>query len=129
MTSPLEQASALLDGTLRVGTHSVRAAAWIVRSALEDVVVQLVETKGLRTGNASMRTLLGCVEVLYEKEDNRLAFDAQYAWDTLSRAAHQHAYELSPTHGEVAALAELVRVLDSHLSAPTMPSSFQSQSG
>lgn len=108
MNSALTQARRLLDGTLKVPVHSVRAAAWLTRAALEDAVAELVRVKGCDPGRANMRTLLGCVEVLYETDTPQLAAQAQYAWDALSQAAHHHAYELAPTHAEVSALTELV---------------------
>ena len=112
MTTPLEQAQQLLAGTLEVKVHSVRAAAWITRSALEDILVNLVRVKGLEAGRASTRTLLGCVEVLYSDDSTPVGARAQYAWDGLTRAAHHHAYELSPTHAEVQALLDVVKRLD-----------------
>lgn len=108
MSSPLDQATALLNGTLPVGLHSARAAAWVTRAALEDTLRELIRAKRLDPGGASSRTLLGCVEVLYQSEAPHLAGAAQYAWDSLSRASHHHAYELAPTHTEVRALTALV---------------------
>ncbi len=112
MTAPLDQAAELLDGRLQAKTHSVRAAAWITRSALEDILAGLVRLKGLDPGHASTRTLLGCVEVLYSDDTTPVGSQAQYAWDGLTRAAHHHAYELSPTHAEVQALIDIVKRLD-----------------
>ncbi|MHB1009658.1 MAG: hypothetical protein ACYC1E_10570 [Propionibacteriaceae bacterium] len=112
MTAPLDQASDLLDGKLQAKVHSVRAAAWITRSALEDVLASLVRLKGLEPGHASTRTLLGCVEVLYSDDTTSVGAQAQYAWDGLTRAAHHHAYELAPTHAEVQALVDIVKRLD-----------------
>ena len=112
MTSPLDQAAALLDGRLQARVHSVRAAAWLTRSALEDLLADLVRAKGLGTGRAQARSILGCIEVLYATEAPELAAQAQYAWDRLSEACHYHAYELSPTHAEVQALVDLVSEID-----------------
>lgn len=112
MTAALDQAAALLDRTIPVRVHSVRASAWVTRSALEEILRGLVGAKGLQPGHANTRTLLGCIEVLYQEDAPHLAAKAQYAWDALTQASHHHSYELSPTYGEVAALADLVRELD-----------------
>lgn len=112
MTSPLDQAAALLDGRMQARVHSVRAAAWVTRSALEDLLTGLVRAKGLDTGRAQTRSILGCIEVLYATEAPDLAAQAQYAWERLSDACHYHAYELSPTHAEIKALADLVSQID-----------------
>lgn len=112
MTALLDQAADLLDGKLQAKAHSVRAAAWITRAALEDVLARLVRLKGLDPGHATTRTLLGCVEVLYSEETTPVGAQSQYAWDGLTRAAHHHAYELAPTHSEVHALVAIVKNLD-----------------
>lgn len=114
MTSPLDQATALLDGTLPVKVHSVRAAAWVTRSALEEILDRLIRAKGFEPGDANTRTLLGCIEVLYEDEAPNVASHAQYAWDALTQASHHHAYELAPTHAEVSALTDIVKELASY---------------
>lgn len=111
MNAPLEQATALLNGTLRVRVHSVRAAAWVTRAALEDVLRGLILAKGFEPGRANTRTLIGCIEVLYQEDGPHIAGASQYAWDSLSQAAHHHAYELAPTHAEVSALTQLVKGL------------------
>ena len=119
MTSALDQASALLDGSLSVRVHSVRAAAWVTRSALEEILGELVRAKGFEPGQANTRTLLGCIEVLYQEDAPQLASAAQYAWDSLSQASHHHAYELAPTHAEVSALTDLVKSLASYATSPS----------
>ena len=122
MTAPLDQAAALLDGTIQVRVHSVRAAGWVTRSALEEILGELVRAKGLEPGRASTRTLLGCIEVLYQDDAPQLASEAQYAWDALTQASHHHAYELSPTYSEIAALTQLVRKLEAHTPDPDLSS-------
>lgn len=107
----LDQADALLAGELPVRVHSVRAAAWIARAALETTLVELVRAKGCDPGTASARTMLGCVESLYIEDDPQIAASAQYAWDRLSEASHHHAYELAPTHVEVESFVGVVRGL------------------
>lgn len=108
MNAALGQATALLSGALPIRVHSVRAAAWVTRSVLEDLIRRLVEAKECEPGYASTRTLLGCIDVLYADEAPHIASLAQYAWDGLSQASHHHSYELAPTHAEVTALVELV---------------------
>lgn len=112
MTSSLELATDLLDGSLPVRVHSVRAAAWVTRSALEDILRNLIRNAGLEPGMANTRSLLGCIEVLYQDDAPDVAPSAQYAWDALSQAAHHHAYMFPPTHAEVAALTRLVTELN-----------------
>lgn len=109
MTSPLDQATALLAGDLSIRVHSVRAAAWLTRVSLEDALKDLVHAKGVQPGDASTQTLLRCIEVLYEQDPTHVAASANYGWDVLSQASHHHAYEFPPTHSEVAALTELVK--------------------
>ncbi len=111
MTSPLHQAAAILQGSVTVPVHSVRAAAWIARSALEDVLRDLVRARGCDPHWANNRSLLCCVEALYQDDAPDVAARAQYAWDALSEASHYHAYELSPTLAEVSGLIELVEEL------------------
>lgn len=108
MSDPLRLATALLDGEVRVPLHSVRAAAWLTRTALEDVVRQLIEAKGFEPGRSTMAARLSCLEVLYERDDPALARSVQYAYSRLSTACHHHAYELAPAHADVRYLLRLV---------------------
>ena len=92
--------------------HANRRAAWFARAAAEDAITELLAAKQLDPGpQANGRTLLSCVEALYRDEDPDIASRAQYAWSRLSEACHQHAYELTPTHSEVAHLVSLVETL------------------
>ncbi|MDP3967853.1 MAG: hypothetical protein Q8Q02_06185 [Nocardioides sp.] len=102
--------------------NSNRRAAWFARSALEDVVTELLQAKGVDPGPlASGRARLTCLEALYREEDPGLATRAEYAWARLSGACHQHAYELTPTHVEVLHLVELVSGLAERASSPGIP--------
>lgn len=115
MSGLLDQASAQLD---RGDPHANRRAAWFARSALEDVVLELLAAKGVDVGpTASGRARLGCLESLYRDDDPLLPARAEYAWSRLSQACHQHAYELTPTYAEV---AHLIRVVGS-LQTPRGP--------
>jgi hypothetical protein len=101
-------AEAVLAGT---GSQRNRMACWITRSALEAVTADLLAAKGLDTAHASMRSKLLCLEVAYA--DAPAVFTRlHYAWARLSEACHQHSYELSPTHAEVAHLMWLVQSLE-----------------
>ncbi len=111
MTALLARATAILDGELEVPVNPARAAAWLARSALEDRLRELIEAKGCNPSRAKTRTLLSCVESLYQ-DDPSIASTAQYAWDRLSEACHHHAYELSPTITEVRSLVEAVNALN-----------------
>lgn len=92
--------------------HANRRAAWFARSALEDIVVELLHAKHVEVGpNASGRAKLSCLEALYREDEPSLASRAEYAWSRLSEACHQHAYELTPTYAEVVHLIDLVRSL------------------
>ncbi|GAA2184054.1 hypothetical protein GCM10009785_30410 [Brooklawnia cerclae] len=89
--------------------YANRRAAWFARSALEDVIVELLHAKQVDAGPlASGRTKLTCLESLYREEDPDIVARAQYAWSRLSEACHQHAYELAPTYVELAHLVRLV---------------------
>lgn len=82
-----------------------RMAAWLARSALEDGVVQRLRGLGHDTQDASMRSRLTCLYVL----DHERATDAESAWQRLSGACHQHAFELAPNAIEVRALLKQVQ--------------------
>ena len=88
-------------------TGSSRMAAWLARVALEDGVVQRLERLGHDTRRASMRSRLTCLSVLHDE----CAADAEFAWNRLSGACHQHAFELAPNAAEVRALLIQVKRL------------------
>jgi hypothetical protein len=52
-----------------------------------------------------MRVRLACLRALVPS----IAGDAALAWSGLSRACHQHAYEIAPHHAEVSHLVAKVR--------------------
>lgn len=108
MTPLIEQARDLLSGQGFVPQHSVRAACWVARAALEQRVRELLLAKGLEPGDASMRTLLSCLESAYGATDPGLVAHAEYAWAGLSRASHHHSYELAPVLSEAQHLVDLV---------------------
>lgn len=101
----LDQASAVLSE--EGGGHKpslIRSASWLARSALEDLVADVLRLQNLEPGTASMRSRLTCLELA----DPELAEVAQFAWSALSRACHHHAFELAPTPSEVRHLVAVV---------------------
>jgi hypothetical protein len=111
MTALTQQARILLDGDTTLGNQTIRAACWLARLALEDAISQALMVKGLQPGSASMRSLLSCLESAYCEDDPELVARAEYAWSGLSKAAHYHAFELSPTVSEARNLLAIVEDL------------------
>lgn len=96
--------------------HSNRMACWLARSAMEEVIDNLLVAADLHPGEwASARSKLTCLEVAYE--DSAIPGKVQYAWSRLSDACHQHAYQLSPTYSETKHLVELVRSVSPAITA------------
>lgn len=104
MTELLEKARLQLDSG---SMHCTRRACWLTRSALEGIVHDLLLAKGIDPSRASQRAKLSCLEGAYF-DQRELAAAAQYAWNRLSEACHQHAYHLAPTYTEAKQLIELV---------------------
>lgn len=77
--------------------HAVRIAAWLGRLALETLVTATLDADGIRAADATMRTRLGCLQIL----EPELAPDAATLWWGLSRCCHHHAYELAPSATEI----------------------------
>lgn len=111
----LEQARGVLDGTSQSRN---RVACWLARSALEECVRDLLIAKGRMPGDATMASLLTCLEIAYQ-DDPQVADRADFAWARLSNACHQHAFELSPTASEAANLIEMVAELDAVMPTTT----------
>ena len=91
-------------------TNRNRMACWLARSALEEVVGELLDAKGYPAGDATMRSRLTCLQVAY-RDCPEVPARAQYAWSRLSEACHQHAFRLSPTYSEARHLLDLVTSL------------------
>lgn len=91
--------------------HASRAAALFTRCALESFIDaeldRLLTQLGLDHENAgsSTRVRLVCLAVLADRPS---VAEIDWCWNTLSTACHHHAYELSPTHHEVAHLIDRV---------------------
>jgi hypothetical protein len=93
------------------GANANRRACWLARSAMEERLDALLTARTIDPGPlASTRSKLSCLETAYADEPG-LANGAQYLWSRLSEACHQHAYELSPTYGEVRDLLLALRRL------------------
>lgn len=105
--SLLSQATALLSDATG---YSNRAACWIARAALESTVDELLAGRGRSAPEASMRSKLSVLQVAYVQQPD-LTEKAEYAWSGLSRACHQHAFELTPAASEVHHLIALVGAL------------------
>jgi hypothetical protein len=83
-----------------------RAVALLGRQALETSLADLWAKRDVKIGWASERSQLLCLpQVLGNR---RLAEDTTLAWNGLSEACHQHAYNLPPTAGELAGWLEIV---------------------
>lgn len=110
----LGYARGVLDGTVPMPKgRASRAAALLARQALEHVVRARCQAAGLDLDKATMHSRLIALRALAgDREADIAAADrAGAAWAGLSRACHQHAYELAPTTGEVRYLVGLVTAL------------------
>jgi streptogramin lyase len=76
-----------------------RAAALLGRQALEAELDELWSRTQPRIQRASTKCQLLCLPVFLS--DRRLAGRAAHAWVALTRACHQHPYELPPTADEL----------------------------
>ncbi len=77
-----------------------RAAALLARQALENALDDFWREKGIALDACPTRVQLVCLRE-YMDEDG--AGRVQHAWAALSRACHQHPYELAPNVDELRA--------------------------
>jgi hypothetical protein len=104
----LHLAELILAGSVRMPRgRGARVAALLARTALEDIVTDLCAAQGVDVAKARMRVRLSCLIAL----DPPVAGEAAMAWWGLSRACHQHAFEIAPHHAEVSHLVHGVRTL------------------
>jgi hypothetical protein len=89
-------------------SRDVRTAATLGRSVLETVVTDLCRSYAVDAGRTSMRVRLICLRAV---GDSQVYAAAAAAWWMLSRACHQHSYEIEPHFTEVRTALELVRQL------------------
>jgi len=84
------------------------AVALLTRQALERSMESLWLKKAPQVAGASKRAQLLCLRSFV---DRSLALRADAAWTALSRACHDHPYELAPTAGELATWFETTEAL------------------
>jgi hypothetical protein len=95
----LEMARGLLDRAEPVSSGLwPRAVALLGRQALEMSMDELWRQRGVGMEQCSTHAQLLCLSLFIEEP---LAERADYAWRSLSRACHHHAYELAPTDEEL----------------------------
>ena len=89
------------------------AVAILCRQALETAMEQLYLSRAPGLNHASFHAQLLCLRQFVDRD---LAARVDDTWGALSNACHQHAYELSPTAGELGrwfeTAEELVRVTE-----------------
>jgi hypothetical protein len=83
-----------------------RAAALLARNALEMAVDEYWTRRRIPLDSCPTFPQLICLREYLDDSD--LAGRVHHAWNALSRACHQHPYELAPTAGELEALFETV---------------------
>lgn len=104
----LDLAERILSGRMPMPRgRGARIAAILGRTALEEVVDERCAREGLDVPRAGMRVKLACLRAVA----GPVAGEAAVAWWGLSRACHQHAYEVAPHRSEVAHLVGRVREL------------------
>ena len=91
-----------------------RASALLARQALEIALDDLWRLREPGVEQCSARAQLLCLP-FYLRGDEDLAEGANYAWAGLSRACHQHAYELPPTWSELSGWLATVEQLVAHV--------------
>jgi hypothetical protein len=97
-----------------------RAAALLARQALEETMAGLWATRAPGVERCSMRAQLVC---LPRYVDPDLAGRVAFTWSMLSAACHHHAYELSPTAGELARWLDTCEELAGAIAAERPPAS------
>jgi hypothetical protein len=86
-----------------------RASALLAREALENALDDYWRRHVPGLEQCSMRAQLLCLPAyLCDGGADRLAARTGYAWIRLSRACHQHVYELPPTATELGAWIDIV---------------------
>lgn len=93
-----------------------RAAALLIRQALEEAVDAYWTTRQVPLESVSTQTQLVCLRMM--TTDGTLPAQLHEAWGSLSRACHHHPYELGPTAGELATWIEVVEEFGSRPDRP-----------
>ena len=91
-----------------------RATALLARHALEGALDDFWRIRAPGMEHCSARAQLLCLS--YYLGDEELAEQVSYAWAGLSRACHQHPYELSPTRSELLGCLHVVEQLVARVS-------------
>ena len=94
-----------------------RAVALLARQALESAVADALAARAPGAESCPMRAQLLC---LPEYVSTAAGLEASYLWSVLSRACHQHAYDLAPTWEELAGWLERVDTLAATLPRPAI---------
>ena len=94
-----------------------RAVALLARQALELAVHEALRRRAPGAERASIRARMLC---LPSYVSTATAHDAYFLWGTLSRACHQHPYELAPTAQELEDWLSGVEVVTERI-APVTP--------
>ena len=92
-----------------------RAAALLIRQALEEAVDAYWNARQVPLDSVSTQTQLVCLRMM--TPGGTLPAQLHEAWGALSRACHHHPYELAPTLGELATWIEVVE----EFGRPTSP--------
>lgn len=90
-----------------------RATALLARQALEGALDDFWKVRAPGIEQCSMKAQLLCLP--HYLRDEELAERASYAWAGLSRACHQHPYELPPTSAELLGWLGTVEELVTHV--------------
>jgi hypothetical protein len=83
-----------------------RAAALLIRQALEEAVDAYWTTRQLPLESVSTQTQLVCLRMM--TTGDLLPAQLHETWGALSRACHHHPYELAPTAGELVTWIDVV---------------------
>jgi hypothetical protein len=111
----LDQAQGMLHGNSLGGVWP-RCAVWLVRLALEHALDALWERSRPELAECTRRSQLLALGVVV---DIHIQQRTTELWNTLSRAAHHHHYELAPTVFELRGWLDDARTICSRLTDAT----------
>jgi hypothetical protein len=107
----LDHAETLLDGSSLRLTWP-RFAVWLIRLAVEHELDALWARRSPAVVGCSRSSQLLALGVVADRETRHRASEL---WNTTSRAAHHHHYELAPTAAELRGWLDEARLLCAHL--------------
>ncbi|WP_433287804.1 hypothetical protein ACQPZQ_34310 [Pseudonocardia sp. CA-142604] len=107
----LDQTDNLLEGRSPGGTWP-RWGVWLIRLAIEHELDALWARRSPTGMTRSRRSQLLALGVVVDSDTQHRVTEL---WNTLSRAAHHHHYELAPTAAEVRGWLREARRLCTHL--------------